>query len=206
METTTDTPSKKPHLIKRLYAWTISWADRPGGVWALFLLAFAESSFFPIPPDILLIALCVGAHKKSFRFAAICTLGSILGGMVGYGIGYWGYEVIGQPIVDFYHGQPIMDKIKAWYDTYGFWGNLAAAVTPLPYKVFTIASGVFEFHFASFLTASIIGRSLRFFCVGGLIYFVGPKVKGFIDKYFDWLAIGGMILLIGGFALLKLIG
>jgi len=203
MDPAAEALSKKPHLIKRLYAWTISWAERPGGTWALFLLAFAESSFFPIPPDVLLIALCVGAHKKAFRFAAICTAGSILGGMLGYSIGYWGYEVIGQPIVDFYHGQPVMDKIKAWYDAYGFFGNLAAAVTPLPYKVFTIASGVFEFKFLSFLTASIIGRSLRFFVVGGLIYWIGPSVKGFIEKYFDLLAIAGLILLVGGFVLLK---
>jgi len=202
---TTPAPAqtKNPHLIRRLYDWTISWADRPGGVYALFLLAFAESSFFPIPPDVLLIALCVGAPTKSFRFALVCTVGSVLGGMAGYGIGYWGYEAIGKPIVDAYHGQDVMLKIKAWYDEYGFWGNLAAAVTPIPYKVFTIASGVFQFDFLQFTVASVVGRGLRFFVVGGLIYWVGPRMKVFIEKYFDLLAIAGMILLIGGFVLLK---
>lgn len=204
-QTTATAPSRKarPHFVRRLYDWTIAWADHPAGAWALFILAVAESSFFPVPPDVLLIALCVGAPKRSFHFALLAATGSVLGGMVGYGIGYWGYDLIGEPIVKVYHGEPIMQKIKAWYDAYGFWGNLAAALTPIPYKVFTIASGVFQFDFLAFLTASIIGRSARFFAVGGLIYFVGPKVKALIDKYFDWFAIVATALLIGGFVALK---
>lgn len=197
------TAAKRPHVVRRLYNWTIGWANRPGGTYALFLLAFAESSFFPIPPDVLLIALCVGAPTKAFRFALVCTVGSVLGGVAGYAIGYWGYEAVGQPIVQAYHGEPVMEKIKLWYDEYGFWGNLAAAVTPIPYKVFTIASGVFKFDFLQFLVASVVGRGLRFFVVGGLIYHFGPKMKDLIEKYFDLFAIGGMILLIGGFVLLK---
>lgn len=196
-------PVKRPHIFRRLYDWTISWAERPGGLWALFFIAVAESSFFPIPPDVLLIALCVGAVKKSFKFAAICAVGSVLGGMIGYGIGFWGYETIGEPIVNAYHGQEVMAKIKMWYDEYGFLGNLTAAITPIPYKVFTIASGVFEFNFLHFLGASIIGRSLRFFAVAAIIYFLGARVRTFIDKYFDLLAIGGTVLLVGGFVLLK---
>lgn len=195
--------SKRPHIVRRLYDWTISWADRPEGVYALFVLAVAESSFFPVPPDVLLIALCVGAAKKSFKFAAVCVVGSVIGGMIGYGIGFWGYEAIGEPIVKAYHGEDVMLKIKTWYDDYGFMGNLLAAITPIPYKVFTIASGVFQFNFIEFLAASIIGRGVRFFAVGGLIYYFGPKMKQIIDKYFDWLAIAAMVLLIGGFVLLK---
>ncbi len=194
---------KRPHIVRRLYDWTISWADRPGGIYALFFLALAESSFFPVPPDVLLIALCVGAPKKSFKFAAVCMVGSVIGGMIGYGIGFWGYEAIGQPIVQAYHGEAVMKKIKVWYDTYGFWGNLLAAITPIPYKVFTIASGVFQFNFVQFLTASIIGRGARFFVVGGLIYYFGPKIKLLLEKYFDLFAILAMVLLIGGFVLLK---
>lgn len=194
---------KRPHIVRRLYDWTISWADRPEGVYALFVLAVAESSFFPVPPDVLLIALCVGAAKKSFKFAAVCMMGSVIGGMIGYGIGFWGYEAIGEPIVKAYHGEAVMQKIKVWYDTYGFWGNLLAAITPIPYKVFTIASGVFEFDFIKFLAASIIGRGARFFVVGGLIYHFGPKIKLLIEKYFDLFAIVCMVLLIGGFILLK---
>lgn len=196
-------PERRPHVFRRLYNWTISWAHRPEGVFALFVLALAESSFFPVPPDVLLIALCVGAAKKSFKFAAVCTIGSVLGGMIGYGIGFWGWEAMGQPIVKMYHGEEVMQKIKLWYDTYGFWGNLLAAITPIPYKVFTIASGVFQFNFIQFLLASIVGRSFRFFAVAGLIYFFGPKMKQLIEKYFDLFAILGMILLIGGFVLLK---
>jgi membrane protein YqaA with SNARE-associated domain len=191
------------HLVRRLYDWTISWADHPAGAWALFAIAVAESSFFPVPPDVLLIALCVGASRRSFKFALIASVGSVLGGVLGYAIGYWGYDLIGEPIVKAYHGEAVMAKIKGWYDEYGFWGNLAAALTPIPYKVFTIASGMFQFSFGAFLAASVIGRSLRFFVVGGLIYVVGPQVKTFIEKYFDWLAIGGMALLIGGFVALK---
>ncbi|MCX8155521.1 MAG: DedA family protein [Verrucomicrobiae bacterium] len=195
--------ARRPHIIRRLYDWTIGWAERPQGQLALFLLAFAESSFFPIPPDVLLIALCVGAARKSFRFALICTVGSVLGGLAGYGIGLWGYDLIGQPIVRAYHGEAVMAKIKTWYDEYGFWGNLAAAITPIPYKVFTIASGVFKFDVMQFLLASVIGRGLRFFAVGGLLYWFGPRMKEFIEKYFDRLAIVFMVLLIGGFVLLK---
>lgn len=197
------TATRRPHLIRRLYDWTISWAERPHGALALFILAFAESSFFPIPPDVLLIALCVGAPAKSFRFALICTAGSVLGGLGGYAIGLWGYDLIGEPIVRAYHGEAVMAKIKTWYDEYGFWGNLAAAITPIPYKVFTIASGVFKFDLAQFLIASIVGRGLRFFAVGGLLYWFGPRMKDFIEKHFDRLAILFMVLLIGGFILLK---
>ena len=205
MNESTSTPEivKRPHFIRRLYDWTISWADRPGGTVALFAIAFAESSFFPIPPDVLLIALCVGAVKKSFKFALICSVGSVLGGIAGYAIGLWGWDLIGEPIVNAYHGQEVMNKIQVWYQEWGFWGNLAAAVTPIPYKVFTIASGVFQFNFLHFLAASIIGRSLRFFLVGGMIFFFGARIKALIERYFDFFAILGMILLIGGFILLK---
>jgi membrane protein YqaA with SNARE-associated domain len=189
--------------VKRLYDWVLHWADTPYGKPALFILAFAESSFFPVPPDVLLIALALGASKKSFRFALICTVGSVIGGVVGYGIGYFGYEAIGKPIIDFYHGQEVMAKIEHQYAQYGFWGVLVAAITPIPYKVFTISSGFFRFEFWSFMIASVIGRSFRFFAVAALIYFFGPPIKNFIDKYFNALCIIFMVLLVGGFVLLK---
>jgi membrane protein YqaA with SNARE-associated domain len=196
-------PLKRPHVIRRLYNWTLGWAERPGGEWALFVIAAIESSIFPIPPDVLLLALCVGSQKKAFRFALICSAGSVLGGVIGYGIGLWGYSLIGEPIVRMYHGEPVMDKIKVWYDTYGFWGTLAAAITPIPYKIFTIASGVFQFPFGQFLLASVIGRTFRFVCVAGFIYLFGAKVKALIEKYFDWVAVIFLILLVGGFLALK---
>ena len=192
-------------IVKKLYDWVLHWAETPYAVPALFLLAFSESSFFPVPPDVLLIALAISIPKKSLKFAAICAVGSVLGGIVGYGIGLYGYETIGKPIVEFYHGQPIMEKVKLWYDQYGFLGVLIAAITPIPYKVFTIASGVFEFDFASFTVASIIGRSTRFFVVAGMIWKFGPAIRDFIDKYFNLLSWAFMVLLIGGFLLIKFV-
>lgn len=190
-------------ILRRLYDWVLRWAETPYGTPALFIVAFAESSFFPVPPDVLLIALAVSIPARSFRYALICTTGSILGGMLGYAIGFYGYEAVGKPIVEFYQGQDIMLKIKLHYDRYGFWGVLVAAVTPIPYKVFTISSGFFRFDVASFMTASAIGRSLRFFLVAGLIRKFGPTIRNFIDRYFNRLSYVFMILLIGGFIIIK---
>lgn len=190
-------------FIKRLYDWVLHWAETPYGVPALFLLAFAESSFFPVPPDVLLITLAISIPKRAFKYAAICLAGSVLGGMLGYGIGLHGYELIGKPIVDFYHGQAVMDKVKYMYDQHGFIGILVAAVTPIPYKVFTIASGVFKFDFPLFVIASIVGRATRFFVVAGLIWKFGPPIRDFIDKYFNILSWAFIVLLVGGFVLIK---
>lgn len=190
-------------LIKKLYDWVLHWAETPYAVPALFLLAFAESSFFPVPPDVLLIALAISIPKKAFKFALICMLGSVIGGVLGYGIGLYGYETIGKPIVDFYHGQEIMELIKIKYDQHGFLGILIAAITPIPYKVFTIASGVFKFDFWLFTLASIIGRSTRFFIVAALIWKFGSPIRNFIEKYFNLLSIIFILLLIGGFLLIK---
>lgn len=208
MENTIDssiTQASKPNIIRRLYDWVLSWADSRYGVTALFILSFAESSFFPVPPDVLLIALAISIPAKSFKFALICTIGSILGGILGYGIGILGYDSIGKPIIDLYNGQVIMDGIKAQYDTYGFWGVLVAAVTPIPYKVFTITSGFFEFDFFQFILASIIGRTFRFMAVAALIWKFGAPIKIFIDKYFNLLATSFVFLLILGFLLIKFV-
>ncbi|MDQ7052113.1 MAG: YqaA family protein [candidate division KSB1 bacterium] len=203
IETSSDIQTKSRNWVRRIYDWMLGWAETPYGIYALAILAFAESSFFPVPPDVLLIALAIGAPKKSLKFAAICTLASVIGGIAGYYIGYGAYEAIGKPIVDAYNGQPVMDRISMWYTQYGFWGILIAAITPIPYKIFTIASGVFTFHFGEFLLASVIGRSIRFFAVAGLIAIFGPQIKSFIDKYFNILSIIFTILLIGGFIFIK---
>ena len=195
--------SGRGSLLRRLYDWTLSWADRREGVWALFFIALVESSVFPIPPDVLLIALCVGSVTKSYQFALICAVGSILGGMIGYAIGYWGFEAIGERIIAFYNGESSMQKVRAFYDEYGFWGNLLAAITPIPYKVFTIASGSFQFSFGKFLLASILGRSLRFFALATALYFFGAPIRSFIDKYFNLCAWLFMAVLIAGFLAIK---
>ena len=197
---------KKPNIVRRMYDWVLSWADTPYAVPALVILAFAESSFFPVPPDVLLIALALGLPKKSFHYAFYTSIASVVGGMLGYSIGHWGYEWVGRDIVAFYHGEAVMEKIRALYTEYGFWGILTAAITPIPYKIFTIASGVFDFNFSQFMLASVLGRSFRFFAVSALIWKFGAPIKGFIDKYFNWLAILFVVLLVGGFYLVAGVG
>jgi membrane protein YqaA with SNARE-associated domain len=199
-------PAPSPSWLRRLYDWVLHWAETPYGVPALAALAFAESSFFPVPPDVLLIALAISIPARALRYALVCTIASVLGGMLGYAIGQYGYELVGERIVAFYHGEPVMEQVRLWYDQYGFLGVLIAAVTPIPYKVFTIASGVFDFHFGTFLAASVVGRSLRFFAVAGLIRIFGAPIKSFIDRYFNLLAILFVVLLVAGFAAIKLLG
>jgi membrane protein YqaA with SNARE-associated domain len=189
--------------LRRLYDWVLHWAETPYGAPALFLLAFAESSFFPIPPDVLLIALAVSVPSRAFWFALICMTGSITGAYLGYGLGYFGWEAIGKPLVELYNGQETMAWIRSQYESYGFWGVLVAALTPIPYKVFTIASGLFQFNLGTFTAASLIGRGLRFFAVGTLIFYAGPPVKELIDRHFNLAATLFVILLVGGFLVIK---
>jgi membrane protein YqaA with SNARE-associated domain len=198
---------KKPNIIRRLYAWTVSWADKPGGSKALFWIAFAESSFFPIPPDVLLIALCFGAREKWAKYAFICTAGSVLGGIAGWLIGWGLGETVAQPLLDLFdpsgHTQ---EKIKVWYDAYGFWGIIIAAITPIPYKVFTVFSGMMSYSLPLLIVASILGRGFRFYIVSAIIRLFGPRVKPFIEKHLEWCFVGGTILLIGGFVAIKYLG
>ena len=189
--------------IKKIYFWTLHWADTPYALPMLVLLSFAESSFFPVPPDVLLMALCFSTPTKWFKLALWCTVASVLGGMLGYYIGWGLYEGIGQRIVDFYHGQPVIDKVQVWYNEYGFFGILVAAVTPIPYKVFTIASGMLHFDFLQFTFASVIGRGFRFFLVAGLIRMFGKTIKPFLEKHFEWLMMAGLALVILGFVAIK---
>jgi len=186
-------------------------------------LAFSESSFFPIPPDILLIALAVAVPKKSLKYALICSAGSVLGGCFGYLIGWhlicsagsvlggcFGYLIgwqfmasVGNRIVDFYGLTPKVEYIEALYNKYDAWAVGIAGFTPIPYKVFTIAAGAFNINFSVFLIASCLSRSARFFLVGGLIYVFGPSIQSFIDKYFNILAIAFTVLLVAGFLIIK---
>jgi membrane protein YqaA with SNARE-associated domain len=167
------------------------------------LLAFSESSFFPIPPDILLIALAVALPKKSLKYALICSAGSVLGGCVGYLIGWQFMTSIGNRIVDFYGLTPKVEYIEALYNKYDAWAVGIAGFTPIPYKVFTIAAGAFNINFSVFVIASCVSRSARFFLVGGLIYVFGPGIQSFIDRYFNLLATAFTILLVAGFLIIK---
>ena len=197
------------NIVKKLYDWMLSWGGSRWGAAALFCFAFAESSFFPIPPDVLLIALCLGATARSFRFAAICTAGSIVGAMVGYSIGFFlwqntagQYTALAQFFFDHLFSVEAFERVGALYERYNFWIVFTAGFTPLPYKIFTIAGGLFHIDFVWFLLASVCSRGMRFFLIGGLIWKFGAPIKGFIDKYFNLLAIAFTVLLVGSFVLL----
>jgi len=192
-------------VFKKLYDWVLSWAETPYGSWALFILAFSESSFFPIPPDVLLIALAVGKPEKSLKFALICSIGSVLGGILGYLIGWQFMAMLGDKIVAFYGLTEKVAYIGSLYHQYDAWAVGIAGFTPIPYKVFTITAGGFKINFFIFLLASALSRSLRFFLVGGLIYKFGPHIQVFIDKYFNILAVLFTVLLVGGFILIKML-
>ncbi len=178
-----------------LLHWVEHWAHSPYGATALFCIAFAESSFFPIPPDVLLIPLCLGDPGRAFWFATICSLGSVLGGMAGYAIGFFG----GRPLLYKLFPDDKVETVERYYDRYNAWATGIAGLTPLPYKLFTISGGAFAIGFRVFVLASIVGRSLRFFGVAGLIYFFGPPISAFIERYLDLLSIAFVILLLLGF-------
>lgn len=190
-------------MLRRLYDWVRHWAQTPYGPIALFLLAFCESSFFPIPPDVLLIALAVAAPKKSFQYALSCSIGSVLGGALGYLIGWQFMAGIGNKIIEFYGLTAQVDYIAKLYHQYDAWAIGIAGFTPIPYKLFTISAGAFKVNFGVFIITSLFSRAARFFLVGGLIYWLGPKIQTFIDKYFDLLAIVFVVLLIAGFIVIK---
>jgi membrane protein YqaA with SNARE-associated domain len=186
-----------------LYDWVLTWANTRWAVPALFALAFAESSFFPVPPDVLLLALAMSIPSRSLYYALICSIGSVLGGALGYLIGYYFMEAIGLKIIDIYGFTSQWDYVGELYNEYAAWAVGIAGFTPIPYKVFTIAGGAFKINFPVFIIASAMSRSARFFLVAGLIYFFGPPIKKFIDKYFNMLAILFVILLVGGFVVIK---
>lgn len=192
-------------MIRRLYDWVLHWAATPYGTLALFCLAFAESSFFPIPPDVLLLALCIATPRLSFRYALLTSVGSVLGGMLGYGIGQGLWGAVSDYFFRYVPGftEAVFAKVQVLFATYDFWTVFTAGFTPIPYKVITIGAGVFEINFIVFVFASIIGRSLRFFLVAALIYRYGPTVRDFIERYFNLLSLIFMGLLIGGFLVIK---
>ena len=199
-------------IIKNLYDWVLNWSNSKHGVVALALMAVSEASFFPIPPDVLLIALCLGSQSKSLKYALICSVGSILGAVVGYGIGsilWWSSSNEFTGLANFFFSiipgfsTDVFYSIKDQYEQWNFWIIFTAGFTPIPFKIFTITAGAFDINFILFLIASTISRSARFFLVAGLIWKYGKPIKEFIDKYFNLLAILFTLLLFGGFFLAK---
>ena len=195
------------HWHRHLYNWVIHFADTKHGERALFLLSFSESSFFPVPPDVLLAPLALGAPKKWLRFALSCSIASVLGGILGYCIGVFLWSMIG-PWAYAHLGaigltEANFIKFQAWYDKYDFWIVFICGFTPLPYKVCTISAGVAKNNFFGFLVASTVSRSARFFIVAGMIGWKGERIRPVIEKYFNWFSLGFVLLLIGGFVVIK---
>ena len=193
------------NFLKRTYNWTLKKAQHKNANWYLSLISFAESSFFPTPPDILLIPMALASKAKALFYAFICTLFSVLGGILGYAIGYFFFNSVGIYIVEFYHLENSFSVFEDYYKEFGILIVLGAGITPFPYKFITIASGVFGLNIFLFVIVSIIGRGLRFYLIAILLYFFGEKIKLIIDKYFNILTIMFFILLLGSVFIIRLI-
>lgn len=189
--------------FRNLYNWTVHWAKSRYAYYALFGIAFIESSFFPVPPDVLLIAMCISNPKKWWLSAAICTIGSLCGAYLGYFIGWGLYETIGKVIVETYHLQNVVELVGRQYAENAFITIFTAAFTPIPYKAITITAGLFKISLMTLTIASIVGRSGRFFLVAGALRIFGRKIADSIEKYFDIFSIIFILLLLGGIFALR---
>jgi membrane protein YqaA with SNARE-associated domain len=190
-------------MLRRLYDWTIQLSAHPRALWALAAVSFIESSFFPIPPDALLLPMVLAARERAWRIAAVCTVASVLGGLLGYGIGYFLFAEIGQPLLTFYGYEEKFLEFKNAYNDWGAWIVFGAGLTPFPYKVITIASGVANLDIVTFVVASVLSRGLRFFLIAALLWKFGPPVRRFIEARLGLLTIIFFALLLGGFVVVR---
>ena len=193
-------------MLRRIYDWVMRLAHHPRAAWALFAVSFAESSFFPIPPDAMLIPMVLADRRKAWFYATICTIASVLGALLGYWIGYTLYETIGRPIIAFYKLDTAMQGFIDDFNEYGLWIILIKGLTPIPYKLVTIASGVAGFALTPFILASIVTRGFRFFLVAGLLYRFGEPIRDFIERRLTLVTTAFIILVVGGFIALKYLG
>ncbi len=192
-------------MIRRLYDWTLALAATRHAMWALFIISFIESSVFPIPPDVLLIPMVLARPHRAFEIAALCTVGSVMGGLAGYWIGYGLFEQVGRPVLEFYGKDAYFDDFATRYNEYGAWAVLIAGVTPFPFKVITILSGSTGLNLTVFIISSIIARAFRFFLVAGLLWKFGEPIREFIEKRLNLLFVIFCVLLVGSFALVRFI-
>ena len=190
-------------MVRRLYNWTLSLAQSPQALWALAIVAFVESSFFPIPPDIIIIPMIIAAPRRAFLIASIATLASVLGGLFGYYIGAVFFEIVGQPILDFYGKSNSVAEFAEKFNAYGAWAVLVAGITPFPFKVVTIMSGVTSLSLPVFIISAVIARALRFFIVAALLWKFGAPIRDFIERRLGLMFSLFCVLLIGGFGLMS---
>jgi membrane protein YqaA with SNARE-associated domain len=190
-------------MLQRLYARVLAIAAGPNALAALLAVSFVESSIFPIPPDILLIPMILARPAQAWRLAALCTLASVAGGTVGYAIGYFLFDAIGRPVLEFYNAMASYEALKAGFAKWGVWIIILKGMTPIPYKLITIASGVAQFDFVSFVGASIISRSLRFFIVAALLWQFGDAARDFIERRLMMVTTLFAVALVGGFVALR---
>ena len=190
-------------MIKKLYDWTISLAESRHALWALAFVAFVESSVFPIPPDILMIPMIIAAPHRAFLIAGIALVSSVLGGALGYMIGWGAFETIGRPVLEFYGKDAYFEDFATRYNEWGAWAVLVAGVTPFPYKVITIMSGVTQLNLGVFMVASVIARGLRFFIVAALLWKFGAPIRDFIERRLGLMFTLFVVLLAGGFYVVK---
>lgn len=193
-------------MIRALYDWTLRLAGHRHATWALAAVSFIESSVFPVPPDALLLPMVMAQRERAWWLATVCTVASVLGGILGYVIGYFLWETVGQAVVDLYGYASQFQRFSELYDAWGFWIVAGAGFTPFPYKVITIASGVAELALGTFLLASVVSRGARFFLVAALVWYFGPPVRVFIERNLGWLATVFFLLLLGGFVALRYVG
>jgi membrane protein YqaA with SNARE-associated domain len=194
---------KQIFMLRKLYDWVLRLSEHRHAQSALFGVAVAESSFFPLPPDLMLVPMVLAERLKAWRYAIITTIGSVIGGLIGYYIGAALFETVGKPIVEFYG---LSEKFDVFFENYKLYGAVivfVAGFTPIPYKVFTIASGVAGLSLPVFIVASLISRGARFFLVAGLLYFFGVPIRAFIERYLGILTVLFTVILIGGFVAIK---
>ena len=190
-------------MIKGLYDWTISLAESRNALWALAVVAFVESSVFPIPPDILMIPMILAAPRRAWLIAGVATISSVLGGLFGYYIGWGLFEAVGRPVLEFYGKDAYFDDFRERYNEWGAWAVLIAGVTPFPYKVITILSGTTGLNIGVFMFASVIARGLRFFVLAALLWKFGPPIRVFIEERLNLMFTIFVVLLVGGFVAVR---
>jgi membrane protein YqaA with SNARE-associated domain len=186
-------------MLRRLYRWVLELSERPSAPWALAGVSFTESSFFPIPPDVMLVPMCLARPDRAFRYASICTIASVLGGLLGYGIGYILYDTLGSFLIQLYGYGAQAEAFRAAYAEWGHWIILIKGATPIPYKIVTITSGFAAYNLVWFFILSVITRGARFYLVAGILYLWGEPAREFIEKRLEIVAVGSLVIFVLGF-------